>query len=226
MDENPLAPPAVGATTKPSPWRGVLIVAYVILSLIPLAIFFRVRGGLMAIPATDLRSLTYFLFPLLGLYAFTVLWLQLLVGSSMAPLTRLFPNIRQIHKRHGIYALVFSVLHPLFLLIGVGLSDFVTFQYIAPEQLWFALLGYLQLILLATVVTTALLMRSRFLRGKRWRYVHFLTYFAFISVWIHSWFLGTDVQTTPLRYFWIFAGLTAIVSVSWRFKRSQSFLHT
>lgn len=224
----PLSTPTLPLST-PRParqWRSVLLIAYLIASFLPVYSFFALRGGLSAIPTTNLRALSYFLFPLCGLYAFTLLWLQVLVGSSMAPLTRLFPTIRKIHKRHGIYALVFACLHPLLLLVGIGFNNYITFSYISRLLLIFVLLGYVQLLILFTVVITALLMYSRLLRGKRWRYIHFLTYAAFVLAWIHSWVLGTDVQATPLRYLWLFAAATVLVSVGWRFKRSRSPFHT
>ena len=46
-----------------------------------------------------------------------------------------------------------------------------------------------------------------------WRYVHFGNYAVFISVWIHGWFLGSDLQYSALKYVWIVYAVTAGVAV-------------
>jgi len=57
---------------------------------------------------------------------------------------------------------------------------------------------------------------------NKWHYIHFANYAVFTSVWIHSWFLGSDVQATSLKYLWIFYLITAIAATFGRITRGLS----
>jgi sulfoxide reductase heme-binding subunit YedZ len=205
--------------------RVVLPTAYVAAVLYPVYVFFAVRGGLAWINELDATSVQLALFPLIGLIAFALLWLQFLIGSSMRPLRSLYPHILKFHRSEGVFILVLIFVHPLLLVSGLGLPAYIEYLLSAPQQTLLMVLGYTAQLLILTTVATALLLRSR-LFVRRWRYIHLLNYLAFILVWIHSWFLGSDVQTTNLKYYWLFVAVTAVMSTFWRLQRSRSPVHT
>ena len=110
---------------------------------------------------------------------------------------------------------MFAILHPLLLLLATGLSGYLHFGYVDPRLKIYAIIGEIQLFLLFVTVGTAIFMKHPWLR-TRWRKIHLLNYVIFVLVWIHSWFLGSDVQTSNLKYLWMFYAVTVGLSVVWR----------
>lgn len=200
------------------PWLIPLVFATVI--IIPVYVFFSGRGGFDFLAGRDLRSFSRAIFPLVGLYAFTLVWLQLMIGTNINALRRVFPWIETWHRTEGVFTFLFAVSHPALLLIGVGWTDYQAKSFVDPKMVPYVWLGTIQLGLLCLTVGTALLRRTRWLRNH-WRKIHYLNYLIFISVWIHSWFLGSDVQSTSLRYLWIFFAATAVLSTVARIIRRR-----
>lgn len=182
----------------------------------PGAAFFANRGGIAFLEGTDFRTASVRLFPLLGLYAFTLVFLQVLIGSSLDLVRRAFPGVFAFHRAEGITALVFAALHPVMLLVGFGPSGYFRMEYVAPSLKLYAWLGYVQLLLLLVTVLSALLMRRPWFQ-RRWRTLHYANYVVFAAAWVHGWFLGSDVQQGPLRGFWFFAASVAAIAVVRRF---------
>lgn len=195
------------------------IIIFLILLVIPGYVFFAERGGLSFFADADFKTLAHLIFPIFGLYAFFLVWLQIVLGASMPLFRKLFNNINSIHKIEGIFALLFAFLHPLFLLMAIGLTKYRNFEYVSDKMKVFALFGTLALVLIIITALTALLMRLPWLR-TRWRMVHYLNYAIFVLVFIHSWNLGSDIQSTGLKYLWLFYGITAIIATTYRLWRT------
>lgn len=189
------------------------------LFLVPGYSFFHLRGGWSFLSGLELPALSHALFPLVGLYAFFFVWSQVIIGANRDWLKQYFPGIMRFHRVEGVFALLFACLHPVLLLIGVGLAAYFAKTYIPQSLHFYIWLGYLQLTLIVMTAGTALLMRLSFIR-KIWRWIHYANYLVFVSVWIHSWFLGSDAQKTNLRYLWYFYGGTFIVTVLARVLRN------
>lgn len=183
---------------------------YLILFLAPGYVFFQSRGGVRLLQGADLKVASLLLFPLAGLYALFFVWVQVIIGPNIRYLRRHYPRIDRFHRREGLFALTFAFVHPLLLLVGVGLTTFLNNQFVSPRFVLFALLGKAALLMVTVAVLSALLRRQRWLLA-RWRYFHFLNYLVFAAAWVHSWFLGSDVQPTSLKYLWIFFAFTAVV---------------
>lgn len=200
-------------------WTLVLLVIALLVLIAPAWVFWSIRS-VSALRLLDLRAFSLSVFPLVGLYAFTFVWFQLMIGSSMDRLRNVFPWIEKYHRTEGVFVLLFALAHPLLLLIGVGSTVYFQRSYIAPQLVPYLWLGYVQLFLICLTAGTALLRKTPFVK-KYWRAIHYLNYLVFVSVWIHSWFLGTDVRSTNLRYLWIFFALTALASTLWRIARAR-----
>jgi glycine/D-amino acid oxidase-like deaminating enzyme/nitrite reductase/ring-hydroxylating ferredoxin subunit/DMSO/TMAO reductase YedYZ heme-binding membrane subunit len=189
----------------------LLPLIFIAVLIFPAYFFFSQRGGIGFLADADFQTTSILLFPLVGLYAFTLLWVQVMLGSSMVLFRKVFPWIEKFHHAEGVFVLLFALLHPSLLFLGYGPAGYLSYDFVIPEQKLFVYLGQVQLFLMILTVATALLRKSRWLQ-KKWHYVHFLNYVVFISAWTHSWFLGSDVRTTGLRYVWIFFGLTFLAS--------------
>ncbi len=201
--------------------RWILPLAYLFFLSLPGIFFFKDRGGTGFLAGLDARTFSLLIFPLAGLYAFFFVWMQILIGTNMDLLRRIYRRIEMFHRAEGLFALLLAITHPSLILFGFGLSGYLSLGFVAPRMKIFALIGEVQLFLMLLTVSTALLMRHPWLK-RRWHVIHYLNYLVFTLVWVHSWFLGTDVRPTALRYLWMFYGLTAAVSTAGRIVRARA----
>lgn len=198
--------------------RVALPLAFVTALVLPALVFFNDRGGTGFLADKSLQQYGILLFPLVGLYAFTLLWIQFLLGSNMYPLMRVFPRVQLFHRTQGPFVLAFALLHPTLLLLGVGgVAAYFRFEFVPPNLVPWVWVGELQLTLLIATVATALLRKTKWLK-KRWHWIHYTNYVVFTLVWLHSWNLGTDVQS-HLAWLWYFYGATALLSAGARLYR-------
>lgn len=197
-------------------FRLVLPFVWLVILILPGYVFFSSRAGLAFLEGADFGSASRRLFPLVGLYAFTLVWSQVVLGSGMNLWRKVYPKIEGYHRKQGVFTLLFAITHPTLLLIGVGPTAYFTRTYVAPELMLFVWFGYVQLFLLILTALAALLRKKIAWLRARWRVIHVLNYLVFILVWFHSWFLGSDVQPTNLKYLWWFFGATAIVTTCYR----------
>jgi nitrite reductase/ring-hydroxylating ferredoxin subunit len=198
--------------------RWVLPAVYLAVLIAPAYAFFSGRGGVGFLAGADLPAFANKIFPLVGLYAFTLVWLQFMLGSSMGPLKRVYPWIKTFHRWEGAFALLFALTHPLLLVLAVGIQHYVARDYVTPNLVPFIWIGYVQLFLIIVTAGTALLAKIPWLRA-RWHFIHYANYAVFVLVWVHSWFLGSDVRPTNLKYLWFFFALTAMLSAAARVTR-------
>lgn len=197
--------------------------AYLAALVAPAWVFFGLRGGLGFLSGLDPRDFMLSVFPLVGLYAFTLVWAQVMLGSNMPLLRPAFPWVEKLHRTQGVFALLFALTHPLLLVGGIGLAEYLKIGFVAPRYRIFVLLGDLQLLLIVLTAGTALLMKLTWLK-KRWHLIHYANYAVFGMVWTHSWFLGSDVRATPLRYLWhVYAAAVAasLLGRLWRARRRK-----
>jgi 3-phenylpropionate/trans-cinnamate dioxygenase ferredoxin subunit len=199
----------------------ILIGLYLMLGLLPAYTFFCDKGGMALLNGSDFAGACGVIFPLLGLYAFYLAWGQILIGALMPILQKQISWIETYHRAQGMAVLLLATMHPVLLWISMGNKSLFTFSYVAPEQRIFAVLGMVQLAALFLTVGTAMLMKLPILIG-RWHYIHYLNYLIFISIFIHSWNLGSDLAASQaLRYLWIFFGATALAASLNRFWRGR-----
>lgn len=195
---------------------GVFVLVLLILAYTIAHAFFSNRVGYF----TNLtpKEFSYMIFPLFGLYAYLFVWSQFLLGTNMDWIKPRMPALYRFHKFEGGVALLFALTHPTLLVLGLGLSTYYHYKFVPHSHLIFIVLGYFQLTLIICTAGTALLRRIPWLK-ERWYIIHYLNYILFVSVWIHSWFLGTDIQQGTLRAVWIFIGITGVLSAVARFIR-------
>jgi DMSO/TMAO reductase YedYZ heme-binding membrane subunit len=184
---------------------------------LPAYAFFHDRVGTGALTGLHGRSILQVFFPLIGLYAFTLVTAQVLVATNLRWLTKLWPGVIRYHRAQGIFALLFAILHPVFILAGFGLASLLAIGFVRPGLAGWLIPSYTALAILLLTVVTALLAWS----GRRvswWRGVHRLNYLVFALVWLHSWFIGTDTPTRLLRVLWIVYLVLVVASAVGRYR--------
>ena len=199
--------------------RVCVVIVFAVALALPGYAFFRDRHGTDFLTGVHGRTLLQVFFPLVGLYAFTFVTLQVLIATNLRWLTRLWPGVIRYHRAQGIFALLFALLHPLFILVGFGLASMLSNGFVRPGLARWTIPSYAALAILMFTVATALLAWS----GRRlswWRSVHRLNYLVFGLVWVHSWFIGTDTPTSLLRTVWIVYLLLVVVSAAGRYRAS------
>lgn len=197
--------------------RVLIPLIYLLALILPGYYFFQARGSLAFIQAPDASTISLLIFPLFGLYAFTFVWVQLMIGTNLPYLRGIFRWSETYHRTQGLFTLLFALTHPLLLLFGVGFEAYRQFQFVNPQLLPWAILGQVQLFLLLLTVATALLRKRPWLQ-QRWKYIHYLNYLIFGLVWVHGWFIGSDTQLPPFRYVWIAFGIIGLISIANRLR--------
>lgn len=197
----------------------VLVLAYLAALVIPAFVFFWERGGFAFLAEGAVYS-AQVLFPLFGLYAFTLTWLQLLIGSSNPTFKKLWPNFFRFHRAQGLFTLLFALLHPLLLIVGFSFATYWNYEFVSPSLRPVIYLGQTALALLLLTVVCALLMKRPWMRSL-WKKVHYANYAVFTLAWLHSWFVGSDTQM-GLRWFWLFTAGTAVLAVVFRIARIRN----
>lgn len=224
MDTIPVELAAAKTSSKnPPSWvlramRWVLPLIYISVFVFPVYVFFSTRGGFSFFAGADMQLFGELIFPLIGLLAYALVWSQFMIGSNMSPLRKVYGWIDKYHHWQGGFALLFALAHPALLFVGVGAELYFSRGFVSTEMVPFVYFGYLNILLIILTASAGLLRNVKMFR-KNWYYVHLLNYGLVFSIWIHSWFIGTDVQATGLKYLWIFFGVTVIGSIAGRLYR-------
>ncbi|MCR4306154.1 MAG: ferric reductase-like transmembrane domain-containing protein [Candidatus Daviesbacteria bacterium] len=160
-------------------------------------------------------DLLFFLHRGLGIYAFSLIFLALLMGSTISLLDRFFTPGKAFvtHRIIAIVAFVLSLLHPLFL-FSTYLSE-GNLSYIIPFQtgtnLFYFFLGIFALMLLILTVTSALL---RFRLGPKWLFIHRFNYLIFWLIFFHGLNLGVDTKTSFAGFLYLtYGAIVGIVTI-------------
>lgn len=156
---------------------------------------------------------------LAGLTAFSLLFVQIMLGSFMGRWVQILgARAFKFHVTEGLVAYGFILTHPLMQVLidykarGV-LGAFLT---LLPGQDIFLNFGKMALVLLTIAVPAAYLRTKPFFR-RNWRVFHILNYLAFFFIVVHSRGVGTDVSTPPFVWVHRAAILGVTYSLFYRF---------
>lgn len=176
-----------------------------LLTLVLLSPVILISPNLYFQKGADILFLVHRLF---GLYAFSLIFVALVMGSEILFLDRIFTpgTAFRTHQLIGKVAFTLALLHPVFLYSTYFLEN--NLSYILPFQtgtnFFFYFLGVMALALLILTVSFALL---RFTIGPRWLSIHRLNYFIFWLIFFHSLNLGVDLQTKDAQLLYITYGI-------------------
>jgi DMSO/TMAO reductase YedYZ heme-binding membrane subunit len=202
--------------------RVVIPIVFTVILAIPAITYFGINGAAEMLFGADVTPEVrfYTLFRLFGLYAFTFVWGQIMVGPFMEPLGRLYGrNWFYFHRAQGIFALLLALLHPLIFysayIIWTGSYNwFAAVTSYTPHPLY-VILGETALLFMVATVTTALLQRHPRV-APWWHRLHVLNYVVFVLVWVHSYLLGQEAHAAPMSWLYPFFGLTFLAAVVYR----------
>ncbi len=151
----------------------------------------------------------YALFPLLGLIAFSILWSQYVLLVLLKLSSVKSKSLSTYFTVTGWLFLAAIFLHPSILIWqlwrdGFGLPpESYLRHYVAPGLEWAALLGTV------SFLTFVAYESRRWLKDRSWwKWVAYASDVAALAIFIHSFKLGTTVQTGWFHYLWIFYGFT------------------
>jgi hypothetical protein len=153
----------------------------------------------------------YRTFPLLGLFAFGLMWTHYMVGTARE-LTGVKPEaIRPYFRYTGYSVLVLICLHPGLLIYqlfsdGAGLPPGSYEHYVAPGLGWITLLGTASLL-----VFLVFEFHRKFGDRPWWHYVVDASDIAMLAIVYHALRLGTDLHQKWYRYVWWFYAITLVV---------------
>ncbi|HLG91032.1 MAG TPA: ferric reductase-like transmembrane domain-containing protein [Candidatus Saccharimonadales bacterium] len=200
---------------KTSVKTGVVAV-YVATLTLPFYVFFSNRSGFEFLTGLSGIDTLKVIFPILGLYAFTFVSLQLLLTINLPWLKKYWPELVTWHRFQGWFAVLFAILHPLTILIGYGIAGYLDHLYVADAKKYFVLPAYAGLTILMSTVLISLLAWQG-MKLPNWRILKWLNYIVFGLVFVHSWFIGTDTPGSLLRALWLTYLAAVIVSTIVRY---------
>lgn len=152
-------------------------------------------------------------FPLLGLVAFSLMWVHYLSGFIR---DTWFPgsSTKRTFNVTTIAVLVLILMHPALLITqlfrqGFGLPPGSYKDYVAPGNYIFAIIGMIGLAGLLTFE-----FRRFFSKKPWWKYVGVISDSAILLIALHSIKLGQHLQSGWFRYLWYFYVLTLILLIA------------
>ena len=154
---------------------------------------------------------------LIGLALFTLITQQILMQEFRPFFSKIMGPYftKRYHIIVGTFTLLFALLHPILYYVsalaqGSRFLDVASGQGYPWPTRYFYLLGPFSLLILICTALSGLLRRAKWLQ-KYWYLIHKLNYLLFITAFVHSWNVGSDVQTNQIiRTLWL-VYLTVIV---------------
>ncbi len=156
---------------------------------------------------------------LFGLFAFILLFFQILLGSNMFEKAKKFGAwVHKVHVTQGIFAYFFIFFHPFIYLVAL-IQASKTFNpfYVYSDfcllcktrvELYYTL-GRVAFWLFTAIFVAAYFRTKPFFR-KYWNLLHRLNYVLFFAVSLHALMVGSDVRSWPFFAFFIVANLVVL----------------
>lgn len=158
---------------------------------------------------------TYQLFPLFGLLAFSLMW-----GHYVAAALRLYFNLdRAVLKTYfettSLAVLAAILLHPGLLAYqlwrdGLGLPPGSELRYVSSDTSVYVLIAMISLL-----IFLAFELRRKFDQKSWWKYIQYGSDVAILLIVLHSFKLGSQLQTGWFRVVWYFYFATLVASLGY-----------
>ena len=200
-------PEAAISSRSALPRAIVLLVAYVVVALTPLAVAVvsRPAGGHAALAEAGRAA---------ALVGITLLALQFVVSARLRWVERPFGLDQTLgfHRMMGVFALALLLVHPLLLAAGNGSWRLVT----AWDVGWHIWLGRAALALLLIHVAVSIFSRTIRLSFEAWRVLHDALALTVLALtFVHSWFAGGDLDGLAMRVIWLVLPTLAAAMYVW-----------
>ena len=134
-----------------------------------------------------------------GLFGYGTLFLTIVSHEYMREMRKLFGKpFLKVHHILAVAGLVLVILHPT--IMAIFMRDWSQFVPRFDSLQVFLSLGGRPALYLILIGVLAAVVRSRL--KDTWKIIHWLNYVAFVLVFAHSWLMGGNVSTSPLRFVW------------------------
>ena len=135
-----------------------------------------------------------------GLFAYYFIFLAILSSEYMKQMKRVFgQGFIKVHHHLARLGISLMLLHPIaFAFEKQSISVFIPVFYPFMEFLELAGRPALYLVIIAVAVGVY---RKHFIR--KWKKIHYLNYPAFLLIFIHSWLIGTDLNSGIMQLLWV-----------------------
>lgn len=169
----------------------------------------------------DTTAPTYLFLRLTGLYAFILIFIQIMLGAFINYWRMVFgPKILNFHMTEGLIAYGLVLAHPAFFLLNAIPANVPNplglllprFSSAYETYLSFGKIGFV----LLTIAFFAAKFRSAGFLKKHWRKFHILNYIAFWLIFVHSFNLGQDTKTGPFMWLYPLMAILVVISIIYR----------
>lgn len=172
--------------------RLISLIAYVLI----------IASPVIAIDWLPMHSFGNFLFKIgksAALIAFSMVVLQVCMTCRLKILDRLFAidRITNFHKRTGMIVACLLIIHVTFIILGTGNT-----ALLSVDTSWRINLGKAALALAVIIVVLALTYQTFGLDYNIWRVGHKFALAIVLLGFLHSYFIGDEIQDTPLKIYW------------------------
>ncbi len=152
---------------------------------------------------------------LMGLSGIMMVFFQFIIASRIKWLDRLFAynNLIAFHRRMGVWALVFIVVHFLMLTLSEKSADML----LGFNEPWYINLGKITFLLLSVQILVSIGHKKISINYERWRTFHdLLAISILILMFVHSFYAGDDLELFPLQVLWFVLPPVGIVFFIWQ----------
>ncbi len=169
----------------------------------------------------EVKLNNYSLFPLLGLLAFSLMWVHYIVGALRRYFVVDKVHLKTYYKVTSIIVLLAILLHPNLFVYqlwsnGYGFPPDSYKNYVAASALWAVMLGTIALWIFLAFET------KRFFGGKPWwKLVEYAQILAMVLIYIHALKLGGEIQTGWYKVVWVFYGLSFLLASGYIFIKDR-----
>ena len=171
---------------------------------------------------SDPVILTNFFQRLTGLLAFSILFVQIVLGSWMNNWIQIIgARAYKLHITQGLIAYGFVLIHPIFqnaIIYQTSRSLSEALLVFVPSlntQRDILLVFGRSAFILATIAVVAAYFRTKPFFRRNWKAFHILNYLVFYLVLIHS-RIGTDIKSPPFSWIYWTAAIVVTVSIGHR----------
>ncbi len=155
----------------------------------------------------------YQIFPLLGLLAFSLMWMHYITGAMRRYYGQTKDTIKNYLDITSVIVLALILLHPVLLAWqlwkdGAGLPPGSELNYVVPSARWAILFGF-------TALTLFLLfeLRRKLENTRWWVVIEHGSNLAMVLIFFHALKLGGALQISWFRYVWYFYGISFVLAL-------------
>tara|TARA_R110001592_G_scaffold32587_3_gene113993 strand:+ start:1844 stop:3337 length:1494 start_codon:yes stop_codon:yes gene_type:complete len=152
---------------------------------------------------------------LMGLSGIMMVFFQFIISARIKWLDRLFAynNLIDFHRRMGVWAFVFIVVHFVMLTLSEQSFDML----LGYDEPWYINLGKITFLILLVQVLVSIGHKKISINYERWRTMHdVLAISILLLMFVHSFYAGDDLELLPLRVLWFILPPTAIAFFIWQ----------